>query len=288
MFICCGSEMTMVRNGDVADWRLTDEAFLASFRLPTAADKCEALASRNPFPREHRIAFHEQEHIYTVDGTKVPRSVTKLVHEFTSVFDPLEAVDAMQKGARWEEKRYLYTKNDGELLTPEEIVCKWAANGEVQRARGQLLHYQAEQFLNGRTIQAPNSPEFRQFLAIHRTLCGEGLRVYRTELSVFHCGLRLAGQIDLLCLDAAGAFAVVDWKRCKQIRKDSRQPMKEPLDHLQECNFYAYSLQLNLYAHILWIEYGLPVNRMLLGIVHPDRDKVNCSLCRICGKRWSS
>ena len=71
-----------------------------------------------------------------MDGVKVPRSVTKLVHEFTSAFDPLEAVDAMKKGARWEEKRHLYTNNAGELLTPEEIVCKWAANGEVQRARG--------------------------------------------------------------------------------------------------------------------------------------------------------
>ena len=55
-----GSKMATVRNCDVADWRLADEAFLASFRLPTAADKCELLAGRNPFPREHRIAFHEQ------------------------------------------------------------------------------------------------------------------------------------------------------------------------------------------------------------------------------------
>ena len=104
-------------------------------------------------------------------------------------------------------------------------------------------------------------------------LLGEGLRGYRTELSVFHCGLRLAGQIDLLCLDAIGAFAVVDWKRCKQIRYDACQPMKEPLGHLPDCNFYTYSLQLNLYAYILSTEYGMPVNSMLLGIVHPDRDK---------------
>ena len=106
--------MAMVRNGDVADWRLADEKFLASFRLPTAADKCEALAIRNPFPREHRIAFHEQEHIYTVDGTKVPRSVTKLVHEYTTAFDPFEAIDAMQMGARWDEKRHFYTNKAGE------------------------------------------------------------------------------------------------------------------------------------------------------------------------------
>ena len=265
--------MTIVRHGDVGDWRLADEPFLASFRLPTALDKCESLASRNRFPRETRILFNETEHVYTVDGVRVPRSVTGLVHKFVESFDPRDAIEAMQNGAHWEVKRQLYTNDAGELLTPDEIVCKWARNGEVQRARGQLLHYHAEQFLNGRAVEHPLSPEFRQFLAIHRTLLGEGLRVYRTELSVFHCGLRLAGQIDLLCLDAAGAYVVVDWKRCKQMRYDTRQPMKEPLCHLPSCNWYTYSLQLNLSAHILTSEYGLAVGRMLLGIVHPDKER---------------
>ena len=265
--------MTIVRHGDVGDWRLADEPFLASFRLPTATDKRETLAIRNPFPREDRILFNETEHVYTVDGVQVPRSVTGLVHKFVESFDPRDAIEAMQNGARWEVKRQLYTNDAGELLTPDEIVCKWARNGEVQRARGQLLHFHAEQFLNGCALEPPPSPEFRQFLAIHSSLLGEGLRIYRTELSVFHCGLHLAGQIDLLCLDASGAFVVVDWKRCKQIRYDACQPMKEPLGHLPDCNFYTYSLQLNLYAYILSTEYGMPVNNMLLGIVHPDKDK---------------
>ena len=100
-----GSEMTMVRHGTVGDWRLADEPFLASFRLPTAADKCETLASRNAFPREDRITFDENEHIYTVDGVRVPKSVTGLVHESVHGFDPRDAIEAMQKGAYWEVKR---------------------------------------------------------------------------------------------------------------------------------------------------------------------------------------
>ena len=263
--------MSVVRNGDVGDWRLSDEAFLASFRLPSAADRCEALASRHPFPRECRIIFEEKEHLYFVDGVQVPRSVTKLVHQFVDDFDPFEAIEAMQQGAGWELKRRLYTNTAGELQTPGEIACQWAKNGDVQRARGQLLHYHAEQFLNGGSIETPHSPEFAQFLAIQRTLCGEGLRAFRTELSVFHCGLRLAGQIDLLCRDAGGAYVLVDWKRSKQIRYDTCQPMRAPLCHLPSCNYYTYSLQLNLYAHILASEYGLSISRMLLGVVHPDR-----------------
>ena len=47
--------------------------------------------------------------------------------------------------------------------------------------------------------------------------------------------------------------------------------MRAPLCHLPSCNYYTYSLQLNLYAHILASEYGLVMRRMLLGVVHPDR-----------------
>ena len=78
--------MTIVRHGDVGDWRLADEPFLASFRLPTATDKRETLAIRNPFPPEDRILFNETEHVYTVDGVQVPRSVTRLVHKFCGKF----------------------------------------------------------------------------------------------------------------------------------------------------------------------------------------------------------
>ncbi len=37
----------------------------------------------------------------------------------------------------------------------------------IARARGQLFHYHIEQFLNGRTIEEPQSPELRQALVIH-------------------------------------------------------------------------------------------------------------------------
>lgn len=106
----------------------------------------------------------------------------------------------------------------------------------------------------------------------------KGLEPFRTELSVFHCGLRLAGQIDLLCLRPDGNFAILDWKRSKEIKLESRfkRRMLPPFHALDDCNFFHYALQLNVYAYILRTEYGLTVKELLLGVFHPTQSKPLC------------
>ena len=86
----------LVRNGLVADWRLSDGDFVRDFRLPTAEDKNEALRRRSPIAREDRICFDEITHTYTVDGVRVPISVTGLIHQFCEGFDPSSAIEQMK------------------------------------------------------------------------------------------------------------------------------------------------------------------------------------------------
>ena len=132
-------------------------------------------------------------HEYWIDGVKAPRSVTGLVHAYSSEFDPWAAVRAMKRGARWQEKRESFLTATGSDMEDSEIVGMWKSSGQVASARGTLLHWHAEMFLNGRRLEAPHSPEFKMFLAIFDVLRSWGLRPFRTELSMFHCGLCLAG-----------------------------------------------------------------------------------------------
>ncbi len=143
-----------------ADWRLPDAAFLASFSLPT--DRSAELARMHPMPREDRIKFDEASYVYTVDGAPVPVSEAGFMHAFTHEFDPLEAIQSMQRGPRWPERRAELLRDDGEYMAPAEIAARWASNGEVQRTRGTLLRYHAEQACNGRSIEEPHSLEFQQ------------------------------------------------------------------------------------------------------------------------------
>jgi len=46
--------------------------------------------------------------------------------------------------------------------------------------------------------------------------------------------------------------------------------MRPPLEHLPDCNYFHYCLQLNLYKYILESEYGMTVSAMYLGVVHPQ------------------
>ena len=134
----------LVRHGDVGDWRLADDEFLATFRLPQPSLRHDVLSQRHPMPREDLITFDEAEHVYTFRGVRVPRSVTALLHRYTHEFNPRAALAVMRA-----EKR-LELAERGVGTSDDEILAFWRFNGEVQRARGQLLHYHAEQMVNGR------------------------------------------------------------------------------------------------------------------------------------------
>lgn len=263
-----------VRNGLVGDWRLPDAEFCASFRLPGAADKVGDLERSNPLLRDTRVVFEEERHVYYIDGrVRAPRSVTQLVHQFAQEFDAPTAIAAMRRGRNWSRRRAEFLRPDGTEMTDEEIAEKWSQNGRIQSSRGTLMHYQIEQFLNGAIIEEPHSPEFCMFLRFREDfMLARGLKPLRTELSLFHCGLRAAGQADLIASDAeTGKVVILDWKRSKEIKyKNPYQNLKSPLNHLPDCNYSLYCLQLNVYRYILETEYGLVVSGMYLAVFHPN------------------
>ena len=130
----------------------------------------------------------------------------------------------MQARDSWERARCAYLREDGAEMSVEEIMEKWETNGKVQRSRGTLMHYHIEQYLNGATIEEPNSPEFEQFLELYDAVLSE-YQIFRTEAPIFHPGLGVAGQVDCLCLDDSGGTVLWDWKRTKEVRKDILQQM---------------------------------------------------------------
>ena len=174
---------TPIPNGVVGDWRLADEAFLASFHLPGLAEKHETLKRLNPLPRDSRISFNEERHEYLIDGVKAPRSTTGLVHTYGWDFNPRLAVRAMKNGSKWQEKREAFLTEAGQEMEDDEIVELWKRRGNIASARGTLLHWHCELFLNSRTLELPHSPEFQQWLAILDVLQNHlGLRPFRTEV----------------------------------------------------------------------------------------------------------
>ena len=248
-------------------WQLSDDEFLAAWQpLPRVTE----LQDKHPCPRESRILFREHDHKYFVDGTLVPRSVTGLLHEYSTPFDSARALASMKRGRDWDAKRS-GMEEQGLGTSDADILEMWRRNADLQSKRGQLLHHHAELLMNGVAVEEPHSPEFKQVREICRALLLRGMTPHRTELCIFHCGLRVAGQIDALFLDANWKLVIVDWKRVRNLRSEGFDPLRYPLDRMPDSNYWIYSLQLNMYRYILETEYAHNVSGMFLAVVHPDQ-----------------
>ena len=66
-------------------------------------------------------------------------------------------------------------------------------------------------------------------------------------------------------------YEIYDWKRSKEIKKfNSFSNGNPPVEHLPDCNYWHYSLQLNTYKYMLEKNYGERVVGMYLVCLHPN------------------
>ena len=77
-----------------------------------------------------------------------------------------------------------------------------------------------------------------------------------------------------------GSFSIYDWKRSKKIEKYNKfESGIGDFDHLPHCNFWHYSLQLNIYKYILELKYNIIIQDLYLVIMHPINSnyiKIKC------------
>lgn len=257
----------------VCDWRATDAAVRDAFSLSAKqAYPTTTLERRNATARCARCVFDEATHVYAVDGVRVPWSGTKFSHMCEHGFDADATLDAYYS-EEWARRKGL-VQADGAPLAREAVKAHWAENGEVQSRRGTLMHWHIECHLNGYALEPPHSVEFEMYLHFERAFLQPlGLEPWRTEMNLFHCGLRLAGQADLVCRAEDGRLVILDWKRSRDIKASGfrGQRQRPPLAHLPDCNLWTYCLQLNTYRHMLESEYELPVAGMFIVVLHPEQ-----------------
>jgi hypothetical protein len=160
-------------------------------------------------------------------------------------------------------------------MTAEEIKTQWSNSGKDASEAGTAMHLGIEMFHNSAEHlidpAAKDSVEWRYFQNYWKE-CGDDLEPYRTEWEVWSEEHKLAGSIDMIYRRKSdGKFVIYDWKRSKDIKTandfESGYP---PLNHLPNCNYWHYTLQLNVYRWFLETFYGLEVAELYLIILHPD------------------
>jgi hypothetical protein len=232
----------------------------------------------NHHPRDDHIVFDEPTHKYYVNGSCEGNiSCTGFVHEFFGHFDPKATLAKMRRKPDWATSKY-FGKTD------EQIIKEWSDSGKAASEAGTAMHLAIEQFLHGSPeVIKPEileTPEWRYFMKFWKDF-GDDLEPYRSEWEVFTGSLtpvkgerkiKLCGSIDMVFRrKSTGKFVIYDWKRSREIKCENRyQSGLAPLDHLPDCNYWHYTLQLNVYKWILEKYYGLEIEDLYLIILHPD------------------
>lgn len=228
------------------------------------------LAQLHPSPRDERIEFIEEGHVYIIDQIdRSYTSVTTVIHHFFHAFDADKVIAKMMASRNWSSSKY-----NGMSVT--EIKEQWAEIARLASDEGSALHQQIELFYNDALDSPlPSTPEFKYFLLFQEEHIQEKLlRPYRTEWYVFDEASKICGSIDMVFCeqDDPSIVHIYDWKRSKEIKKENRwESGMPPLDHFPDCNFSHYTLQLNLYKYILETCYEKTVRSMMLVILHPNQ-----------------
>lgn len=229
------------------------------------------LSKINSHPHDQHIEFIEEGHLYLIDGKVDSQlmSVTTFIHSLFEHFDADKVIEKMMNSKNWSKSPYYG-------MTPDEIKNKWETNRDEAARAGTKMHLSIENYYNGLPIDpdVQDSVEYSYFKKFCKDFPYEA---YRTEWFVFDPSVKIAGSIDMVFqapgFDNDGEnLLIYDWKRSKEIRKTNIYSKgKPPLDHLPDCNFVHYMLQLNVYKYILESRYGKKIHELALVVLHPNQ-----------------
>ena len=187
-------------------------------------------------------------------------SVTEFIHKFFRKFNQEKTARKLIK----EHPKYID-------MTVEQLIKEWGKGAK----RGTIVHNELELFIKDGT-------EPKNSLAC---IGAEWLKekkknlenTFYSEVIVYSEELKVAGTIDLLVYNKEqDMYHLVDWKTNKRISEESfgnKKGILNSTQHLDDCNFIHYSLQLSFYRYILENYYRLKIGSQTLFHLKEDKFK---------------
>jgi len=247
---------------------------------PTTLRTCSKkgkLETSNPHILDSRLQFEEAGHVYFWDGQDIKKiggtSVTTIIKFFFKPFNPQHCIRAITRGRKYlTDPSYKYYKK-----TNQQILDMWEQLRDEACDAGTRFHLDVELSYNGIDV-SNDTKEWNQFQMFEKSR-DKTMTPFRTEWMIYDSDLRIAGSLDIVFKNSDGTYSIYDWKRSKAIKtKDSRKG-NFPLEHVSDCNFMHYSLQLNLYKYILEKNYGVKISTLVLLVCHPVQNGFKKIVC---------
>lgn len=184
------------------------------------------------------IVFEEESHTYTVRGVKYT-PVSTVISKAKTPFD----------------RETQLTKKAKELkVSEEELGKEWDAKKDYGCYRGKHFHAHTENHFTGKNLPVDHTVIGNQVRQFNRFLNQEGksLTCVEIECMVYDVEHKVAGTFDGLFKDQKGNLFILDWKTNTSLKlANPYQHFKGELDHLDQSDFNAYSIQLSLYKYMI-------------------------------------
>lgn len=210
---------------------------------------------------KNKIKFDPVEHKYTLDGENFP-SVSTLIHLYCPPFDPTGEIIARCAAKRG--------------ITVAELRKEWDFERDSACDRGHTLHSEAEHWIDTAEIN-----EQGQYVETVRNISKiPFVGRLKSETVIYSENFKLAGTVDVIEQFPRKYCNIWDFKQNKKLsmksffeRGKGYSYMLYPVNHLMNCNFVHYSLQLHIYALILE-DNGYTVGEKRLIYVPPNTTEI--------------
>lgn len=184
------------------------------------------------------ITFDKKYHRYVHNKTgKQFISVTTLISKYKKPFDSHYHANHVAKRTG---------------STKEQVLEAWENEKNKACNTGTKIHKLLEDYINiGDQVEG-----YGWLYKAYDNIVAQHIPYYRAvycETLVYNETFRLAGTADLIYEHADNTFTVADFKTNKRFRFETQfnDYLLEPVDHLANCEFNVYALQMSLYAYMI-------------------------------------
>ncbi len=228
------------------------------------------------FNNDDTILFDPDKHRYTTRFGKKLTSVTRVIKKVIMPFDRLGISLNMAK-------QLSYKEGISVKEAQKRILDEWEAKRVSAENRGNFIHDNLEKYL----LTGECDITLNEVVAQLQTIFKDGHRYY-TEARTYVLSYMVAGTGDLVVQRQRGNQSVFDFydyktNEAKGIQFDSinrkKVPMKHynkflmtPLNHLEDCNYNQYALQLSLYALMAQLTWGLNIGKLAILYIDNNLD----------------
>ncbi len=214
---------------------------------------------------EGEVYLEPIEHIY------IHRKTGK---QFTSVTKVLGSIEPHFEGDRIAENIAKQSdtnprKNPVYIgMTKEQILDHWQMLNDTANEYGTKVHETIEKYLLSNKMLLTDDPfEIKVIKAYNELGVDEGIEIY-PERVMFSEEYELAGTADLKIDINEEFFDIGDWKTNKEFNFYDNFGFKtllKPFDHMQNCQYSIYSMQLSVYALMCEMETGMKCRQIWIG-----------------------